>query len=159
MRSLPTSYCLAWNDKQVSLPTSLSTRTLLVCRATSKPTCICVAPHSKHYVGAYTFCCYLKHQYQVSVWNTTSDLVGKTDPMHYGWINISLLCVDSGARSLRQELSQGKVLSQISWSCSISMNLSLHFAKENEVASNASVISAFFFFFSSAGNEVFLSVA
>lgn len=76
--------------------------------------CICVAPHSKHYVGAYTRCCYLKHQYQVSVWHNTSDLLGKTDPVQYGRINIALLCVDSGAKSLRQELTQGKILSEMS---------------------------------------------
>lgn len=112
-----------------------------------KTVCICVAPHKKCYVGAYTLCCYLKHQYQVGVWNSISDLLGKTDPVQYGWINISLLCIVLGERFLRQELTQRKVLSQISLSCSILMNLSLRFANENEVASNANVISVLFFFF------------
>lgn len=117
---------------------------------------ICVASHSKHYVGAYMLCCYLKHQYQVSAWNTTSDLVGKADPVLYGWINISLLCVDSGATSLRQKLTQGKALSQRSWSYSVSTNLSLCFANKNEVASNASVISALLLFFFPLGMKYFV---
>lgn len=77
VKSLPTSYCLARNDKQVSLPTLFSTGTWLVCRATSKLVHICAAPCSKRYLGAYMHCCYLKHLCQVSVWNTASDLVGR----------------------------------------------------------------------------------
>lgn len=122
-----------------------ATRTLLVCRATSKPVCICVAAHSKRYVGACAFCCYLK-QYWVSAWNATSDLRGKTEPVQHRWINIFLLCTDLGTRSPRQELTQGKILSQISWYCLISINLSLCFANNNEVSSHASAISVFFFF-------------
>lgn len=123
-----------------------ATRTLLVCRATSKPVCICVAAHSKRYVGACAFCCYLK-QYWVSAWNATSDLRGKTEPVQHRWINIFLLCTDLGTRSPRQELTQGKILSQISWYCLISINLSLCFANNNEVSSHASAISVFFLFF------------
>lgn len=110
-----------------------------------KPMCIWIAPHSKCYLRAYALCCYLKHQYQVSAWNTTSDLVGKTDSVHYRQINISLLCIDLVLRSPRQVLGQGKVLSQIFWSYSIEMNFSLCFAIENEGDSCVCIISVWFF--------------
>lgn len=104
-------------------------------------------------------CCYLQHCCQVSVWNTAFDLVGRADTEWYIWINPVLLTL-SQARSLRQELTQGKILSQTSWSCSISMNLQLRFSNQGEEASIVSVVSSFIYLFMhfSTGNEAFISV-
>lgn len=113
-----THFLLSGLELQTSEPSLLYFPPLLVCRVTWKPMCIWVTHHSKCYVGAYTLSGYLKHQYHVSAWNTTSDLVGKTDSVHHRQIYI-LFCIDLVLRSLRQELSQGKVLSQIYWSYSI----------------------------------------
>lgn len=143
---MPTSYCLAQNGKQVSLPTLFCTGTWLVCRATSEPGHVCAAPCGECYVGAYMHCCYLQHCCQVSVWNTAFDLVGRADTEWYIWINPVLLTL-SQARSLRQELTQGKILSQTSWSCSISMNLQLRFSNQGEEASIVSVVSSFIYLF------------
>lgn len=131
---------------------------------TWKPTCIWVAPHSKCYVRAYTLCCYLKHQYQISAWNTTSDLVGKTDSVHYRQINISSLCIDLVLRSLRQELKSGQgfipnILILLNLNEFVIMFCYWKWRGLKCLHNLCLIFKIILLFSSSAGSEVFISVA